>query len=60
MKKLKLTTEYTLFENSAELDTQARDLMNIAINARKKAYAPYSKFSVGTAILLDNIVHCRN
>ena len=54
MKKLKLTTEYTLFENSAELDTQARDLMNIAIGARKKAYAPYSKFSVGTAILLDN------
>jgi len=28
--------------------------MNIAINARKKAYAPYSKFNVGTAILLDN------
>ena len=54
MKKLKLTTEYTLFDDSSELDPQVRDLMNIAINTRKKAYAPYSKFSVGTAILLDN------
>ena len=54
MKKLKLTTEYKLFDNSSELDPQVRDLMNIAIDARKKAYAPYSKFSVGTAILLDN------
>ena len=54
MKKLKLTTEYKLFDDSSELDPQARDLMNIAINTRKKAYAPYSKFSVGTAILLDN------
>lgn len=54
MKKLKLTTEYTLFDDRSELDPQVRDLMNIAINSRKKAYAPYSKFSVGTAILLDN------
>lgn len=54
MKKLKLTTEYTLFDNNSELDLESRNLMDIAINARKKAYAPYSKFSVGTAILLDN------
>ena len=54
MKKLKLTTEYTLFDNRSELTPQVQDLMNIAINARKKAYAPYSKFNVGTALLLDN------
>jgi cytidine deaminase len=28
--------------------------MNQAIEVRKKAYAPYSKFRVGAAILLDN------
>ena len=42
MKKLKLTTEYTLFDNYSELDVQSQELMNIAIEARKKAYAPYS------------------
>jgi len=54
MKKLKLTTEYTLFDNYAELDVPSQELMNIAIDARKNAYAPYSKFSVGAALLLDN------
>ena len=28
--------------------------MNNAVEARKKAYAPYSKFQVGAALLLDN------
>jgi cytidine deaminase len=28
--------------------------MHQAIEIRKKAYAPYSNFKVGTAILLDN------
>ena len=31
-----------------------RSLMIQAIEIRKKAYAPYSKFRVGAAILLDN------
>jgi cytidine deaminase len=28
--------------------------MEQAVGSRKKAYAPYSKFKVGAAILLDN------
>ena len=54
MKKLQLITDYILFDSISELDSEAQELMNIAIKARKKAYAPYSKFNVGSAILLDN------
>lgn len=54
MQKLRLTTQYILYENKAELDGTSQELMNTAIEARKKAYAPYSNFSVGAAILLDN------
>ena len=54
MQKLQLTTEYILYENKEELDIESQKLLDIAIETRKKAYAPYSKFSVGAAILLDN------
>ncbi len=54
MKKVKLTTEYTLYSDLSELDLQDQKLMEMAIATRKKAYAPYSNFSVGTALLLDN------
>lgn len=37
-----------------ELSLQELDLMEHAFLARSKAYAPYSKFTVGVAILLDN------
>ena len=54
MKKLQLTTEYTLFEKMEELSPQDQELMKLAIQTRKTAYSPYSKFSVGASILLDN------
>lgn len=38
----------------AELPQTALELMLKAIEIRKSAYAPYSKFRVGTAILLEN------
>jgi cytidine deaminase len=37
-----------------ELPAQVQELLLSAEEARKKAYAPYSSFLVGAAILLDN------
>lgn len=54
MKEINITTKFAVFENFYELPTDVQSLMNEAIKIRKKAYAPYSKFRVGVAILLDN------
>lgn len=54
MKKIELKTSATVYNNISELSTADKILMNKAIEARAKAYAPYSKFSVGAALLLDN------
>lgn len=54
MQKLKLVTNYIVFDSISELDSQSQDLMNLAIKTRELAYAPYSKFNVGAAILLEN------
>lgn len=54
MKKINVNTTFTVFESLEELDNSTRDLMLKAIEIRKKAYAPYSKFRVGAALLLEN------
>ena len=54
MKKTQINSSAIIFENIEELPKEDFDLMNYAIEARSKAYAPYSKFNVGAAILLDN------
>jgi cytidine deaminase len=53
-KKITITTEFSVFENLEELPIDIQNLMEQAIDVRKKAYAPYSKFKVGTALYLDN------
>ena len=54
MKEVKIETSLTVFDGLEELPQQVQGLMEKATEARKKAYAPYSKFQVGAAILLDN------
>lgn len=54
MKKIEISTSAILFNSFSELETEDKMLMHKAISAREKAYAPYSKFSVGAALLLEN------
>lgn len=54
MKNIEITTTATLFNHISELSSDDKMLMNRAILSRGNAYAPYSKFSVGAALLLEN------
>lgn len=54
MKEIIITSKINIFETIQDLPLIEQNLMLKAIEVRKNAYAPYSKFRVGTAILLDN------
>lgn len=54
MKEINISTTFLAYNSIDELPSEIRSLMEQAIEIRKKAYAPYSHFRVGAAILLDN------
>lgn len=54
MKKSKITFELTVYDGPGELPTGEQTLMSAAVAARKNAYAPYSNFQVGAAVLMEN------
>lgn len=54
MKSLLITANLELYDSQDELPQDVQELMDKASDARDCAYAPYSKFKVGAAVLLDN------
>ncbi|MEC4049661.1 cytidine deaminase [Flavobacterium sp. SUN046] len=54
MKEINITTKIEVYNGIHELTSEIQSLMEQAIQTRKNAYAPYSRFRVGAAILLDN------
>ncbi len=54
MKELKIETILNVYDSLQELPEDVVALMGKASEARDKSYSPYSNFSVGTAILLEN------
>jgi len=57
MKKITLTTTFNVYDSIDELSETECNLMNKAIESRKLAYAPYSNFNVGAALLLENGIY---
>ena len=54
MKNIKIESILDVFDAFEELPKEVQSLMNQAKEARLKAYAPYSNFLVGAALLLEN------
>lgn len=54
MNEITISTTLQVYDDISELPKEIQHLMNLAVDARNNAYAPYSKFNVGAALLLDN------
>lgn len=49
-----MTTTFTSFDHLEDLDSESKYLVHKAKEATNHAYAPYSKFCVGAALMLDD------
>ena len=54
MKEIKLDVNFKVYPSIDDLEKSMMELMLKAVEVRKVAYAPYSKFRVGAAILLES------
>lgn len=54
MNEITITSKFLTFDTIDEVPKDIQDLMDQAVKIRKTAYAPYSRFRVGAALLLDN------
>ena len=54
MKKECFICPYTVYDHLEELDPSDAELLRLAHDAARNAYAPYSKFNVGAAVRLAN------
>ncbi|SEP54697.1 cytidine deaminase [Flavobacterium urocaniciphilum] len=54
MKEIQVATKLSVYDSIDELAITEKEYMLQAVEIRKKAYAPYSNFQVGAAIVLDN------
>jgi cytidine deaminase len=61
MEKKELRIAYAEYASEKELSAQEQELLGKAREAGKQAYAPYSNFYVGAALLLENgVIVCGN
>jgi len=54
MENITITTSFSVYDSLQELPEDVKQIMEQAVAIRKTAYAPYSKFRVGAALVLDN------
>ncbi|GIZ08544.1 cytidine deaminase [Flavobacterium sp. UMI-01] len=54
MKTITISTQFTIYNDINELPVAIQNISKHAVQIREKAYAPYSKFKVGAAVLLEN------
>jgi cytidine deaminase len=54
MKTIEIKSVINVYSSLEELSEVSKNLCNSALEAAKTAYAPYSKFQVGAAIMLEN------
>lgn len=54
MRKIEVISTFIEYDSVLELEQNDQELMEKAVAVRKNAYAPYSKFRVGAALLLED------